>query len=203
MTATPSDQDAQSQPVGPSHEEPDSGTHQLIAQNPDIRADDYVPALWVPLSRLVSARRRLTTMIEQLPSAAWDAPSACPGWTRRDLLAHLVSWDAQHLNSLDAIRAGSPIPSERWLPDPADSAVTQNGWNQREIDHRASTSIADLATTYGAGLTAILDRLTLLNAEQLLHAFGFAANALAAMESHVKHINQHADDIVNGPKMMR
>ena len=197
MTATPSGQD------DPSDQTPESSSHQLIAQNPEIRADDYVPALWVPLSRLVTARRRLTTMIEQLPPAAWDAPSACPGWTRRDLLAHLVSWDAQYLNSLDAIRAGSPIPSERWLPDPTDAAVTQNGWNQHQIDDRASASIGELAATYESGLSAILDRLKALNVEQLLQAFGFAPNALASLETHVKHVDQHADDIVNGPMMMR
>ena len=178
-------------------------SYQIIAQDPDIRADDYVPALWVPLSRLVTARRRLTTMRQQLPAPAWDAPSACPGWTRHDLLAHLVSWDAQYLHSLDAIPAGSPIPAERWLPDPSDPAVTQNGWNQRQITQRAAASIDDLATAYDAGLAAILKRLASLSAEQLLHAFGFAPNALAAMETHVKHVDQHADDIVNGPKMMR
>ena len=32
---------------------------------------------------------------------------------------------------------------------------------------------------------------------------GFAGNALSLLEAWASHDNEHADDIINGPKMMR
>ncbi len=187
----------------PDDAQPIPGDHQLISRDPDLRADDYLPALWVPLSRLTTARRRILTMVRQLPAPAWQAPSACPGWSRRDLLAHLVSWDAQHRRSLDAIRAGNPLTADSWLPDDQTPALTQDDWNAREIAASASTAVDELGHHYETGLLALLERLAALDQDQLLRAYGFAANALAAVETHVRHINQHADDIINGPTMMR
>ena len=85
--------------------------YQLIASDPEVRADDFLPALWVPLSRVIRARRRITTMFNRAPAAWWQGESACADWRRRDVLAHLVAWDGQHLRSLDAILAGGALDS--------------------------------------------------------------------------------------------
>jgi uncharacterized protein (TIGR03083 family) len=37
-----------------------------------------------------AAHRPLTTVLEAVPAAAWDAPSPCEGWTARDVVRHLV-----------------------------------------------------------------------------------------------------------------
>ena len=37
-----------------------------------------------------AALRPLTSVVDALPPAAWDAPSPCEGWTARDVLRHVV-----------------------------------------------------------------------------------------------------------------
>jgi len=37
-----------------------------------------------------AAHRPLTTVLDAVPDAAWDAPSPCEGWTARDVVRHLV-----------------------------------------------------------------------------------------------------------------
>jgi uncharacterized protein (TIGR03083 family) len=176
---------------------------QLLSQDPLVRADDYPPAAWVPIARLITARRRIQTMARQLPAAAWDAPSACPGWCRRDVLAHLVAWDDQHRRALDAVLADAPLDADSWRPDPAAPRLGRDVWNRREVDRRRDVAVADLAAAFDDGLRDLLDRLARCSAEQLLHSYGFAPNLLQGLDRHSDHVHAHADDIVNGPKMMR
>ncbi len=176
---------------------------QLLAHDPAIPADDFAPAIWVPLSRLIAGRRRLRTMARQLPADAWDAPSACPGWRRRDVFAHIVSWDAQHLRSLDAVLQGHPLPVEGWLPDPGQPQLDSDAWNEQQVQAQQDLSLVELAAHSEANLTAILDRLAQIGPDQLLQPYGFAPHVIGAIESHVRHVNAHADDIVNGPATMR
>jgi uncharacterized protein (TIGR03083 family) len=40
---------------------------------------------------IASERRSLVAALAELPPQAWGAPSLCPGWTVRDVVAHLVA----------------------------------------------------------------------------------------------------------------
>ena len=88
---------------------PDDGSAPLLWRDPPVRVDDYVPALWVPLSRMLGAHQRLLTMAERLPAAAWLAPSEVDDWRRRDVLAHCASHGRQHHRPLVAVLAGQPL----------------------------------------------------------------------------------------------
>ena len=89
----------------------------LLATDPPLPADDFVPALWVPLTRALRARRRLIQMVEVLPAERWLQESAAPAWSRRDVLAHLTASDRRYHDVLIAVLNGSPL--EEWKPDPA------------------------------------------------------------------------------------
>lgn len=39
------------------------------------------------------ARRRLADLLDGLGADEWATPSACEGWSVRDVVAHLVAWD--------------------------------------------------------------------------------------------------------------
>lgn len=177
----------------------DGEDFQLIASDPELRADDFAPPLWVPLSRVVRARRRVSTMLERLPEDWWEADSACPGWRRRDVLAHLLAWDTQHLRSLDAILAGSALDSSNWNPDEAAAALSQAEWDARAIDEQRGTKLPVLADAFEGGLVALVARWASITSDQLLRGYGFAPNALAAVDRHIAHVEGHADDIINGP----
>lgn len=177
----------------------DGQDFQLIASDPELRADDFAPPLWVPLSRVVRARRRVSTMLDRLPEDWWEADSACSGWRRRDALAHLLAWDTQHLRSLDAILAGAALDSSTWLPDESKATLSQADWDARSIDEQREAKLATLVGRFEGGLVSLLERWSSITADQLLRGYGFAPNALAAVDRHVTHVHGHADDIINGP----
>src|SRR5436190_4750286 len=51
----------------------------------------------IPRLELIGAARAeregLGRTIQYAPASAWEAPSACPGWWSRDVVAHLASQD--------------------------------------------------------------------------------------------------------------
>lgn len=173
----------------------------LLAQDPPVPADDYAPALWVPVARLLSARHSLRAMTEQLPRAVWEAPSACPGWSRRDLLAHLAAWEAQHHRALRAVLDGAPLHD--WSPDADEPSLSRDAWNRREVERRRAQPLEAIVEELAVGLRETLRLLAALEPGQLLAAYGFAANLLAGLEQHNAHDAGHAGDIVNGPRMLR
>jgi uncharacterized protein (TIGR03083 family) len=70
-------------------------------------------------------REALVAYLEDLPEAAWDKPSACDGWTVRDMVAHLIG-NAKDVAEQNVEGAGSPE------------------YNQRQVDERAGRSPAEL-----------------------------------------------------------
>ena len=119
------------------------GSAHLLWLNPPVAAGDYAPAIWVPLTRLLAAHRRLLTMAQRLPERVWAAPSEIAGWRRRDVLAHLASQGAQHHRPLVAVLAGAPLTD--WRPDPHDASIDTAAWNRRAVAARREWAIARLA----------------------------------------------------------
>ena len=173
----------------------------LLWTDPPVTASDYAPAIWVPLKRLLAANRRLETMAARLPDAAWLAPSAAAGWRRRDVLAHLSSHGRQHHRPLLAVLAGTPL--QEWLPDPDDASVDADAWNARELALRAAWPVGRLLDELRAQMAESLRLWSLIEAGQLLQPYGLAPHLLAGLDRHRWHLDHHADQIVNGPQMMR
>ena len=168
-----------------------------------IDPDAYVPALWVPVGSYLRARRRLLTMADRISEAIWQQPSAIDGWSRKHVLAHLVTWEAQYQRALHAILHAAPLASAPWSPDAEACGLDIDAWNAREVDRHEATSLAELRIELEAASTETLRLLTQLADHQLLQPFGFVANVLAGLHHHIQHDNAHADHIVNGPQMMR
>ena len=89
----------------------------LLSLDPPLYADDFLPALWVPLTRAVRARRRLLTLGERLPARSWLEPSAAPGWNRRDQLAHVAASDGRYHDALIAASNDRPLTEFEPHPD--------------------------------------------------------------------------------------
>lgn len=54
-----------------------------------------------PFDALDQAAARLDSFMAGLSGAAWDVPSACAGWSVRDVMAHLASGERYHQACLD------------------------------------------------------------------------------------------------------
>ncbi len=173
----------------------------LLATDPPLPADDFVPALWVPLTRALRARRRLIQMVEVLPTEQWLRESAAPAWSRRDVLAHLTASDRRYHDVLIAVLNGSPL--EEWKPDPSVPSRDLDRVNFLNAEQFIGQSVESLAEQLQAGAEKSTMYFAALTEDQVLMRMGFAGNALSLLEAWASHDNEHADDIINGPKMMR
>jgi len=173
----------------------------LLATTPPLPPDDFVPALWVPLTRALRARRRLIQMVEVLPAERWLQESAAPAWSRRDVLAHLAASDRRYHDVLNAVLNGSPL--EEWKPDPSVPGEELDLANSLGAERFLGQPVTSLAEQLQAGAEKSTMLFSALTEDQVLMRMGCAGNALSPLEAWTSHDNNHADDIINVPKMMR
>lgn len=173
----------------------------LLTVDPPLYADDFTPSLWVPVTRAVRARRRLYTLGERLPPALWDTPSAAPGWSRRDQLAHLAASERRYQDALIAALNANPLAE--WQPHPDRPSAALDLINQEAMATLAGENAAALVQRLRDGAEKTLRLLAALDEEHTLMRMGFRPNALSLLEAWADHDNNHADEIINGPTMMR
>ncbi len=136
--------------------------------------DDAELAGLDPADLLDQEAARLDRYFAELPGSRWHRPSRCPGWSIRDVLAHLSAVEAYHhaclagtvqdfLRSITArgaidVRSANELgiaaladqtPAqllERWR---ADDAETRRGFRERG-DGRVDTSVGDYPSRWQA-----------------------------------------------------
>ena len=172
----------------------------LLSLDPPLYADDFLPALWVPLTRAVRARRRLLTLGERLPARSWLEPSAAPGWNRRDQLAHVAASDGRYHDALIAALNDRPLTEFEPHPDRPGAKLALA--NRLALEAIADLSVAELVERLRTGNERTLELLAALDEHHVLMSMGFRPNALSLTEALSDHDNSHADGIVNGPMMM-
>jgi len=98
----------------------------------------------------------LTAVSDRLPAAAWDQPSACEGWTARDVLRHVVDSQRGFLGA-----QGVDLPEVDLRTDPA------AGWRAHAA---ALHRVLDDPTVAGREYDSLFGRTTV--GETLLGFFG-------------------------------
>lgn len=159
------------------------------------------PALWVPLRRALRARRRLAVMARELPAALWNEPSACPGWTRAQVLAHAAASDRRCHDVLNAALNNDPL--QEWQPHPERPSPLLDRANDLALQALRPHHPAPLADALEDGARKTLLLCQALDETQSLQRMGWTPNAPALLEWWENHDHRHADDIINGPAMMR
>ena len=89
------------------------------------------------VKELVRESERLTHYLHTLPPAAWCAPSACPPWEVRDVVAHLSEMAEFYAAMVaDSLRGDVSPPASLQAPGSAHVAVFGEGNTQRAIARR-------------------------------------------------------------------
>jgi uncharacterized protein (TIGR03083 family) len=105
------------------------------------------------LNAWATVRAQVDTVLDSLTDQEWLAPSACPGWRVRDLIAHLGA------------SARAPIDP---LPEPPNApALPDNRERQHDVmvDRRRDWSVAQVLDEYHTYLPKLVDVVTTLQAE--------------------------------------
>ncbi|MEU7746308.1 maleylpyruvate isomerase family mycothiol-dependent enzyme [Nonomuraea sp. NPDC049158] len=98
------------------------------------------------------------------PEEAWEAPTACVGWTTRDVVAHIVDTTEGYLAAFDLVRSGGNPDAAFGLPGMGErvneQAMALRGVPQKELLDRLKTDfeqmmaiLRDLGPDDWAGLT--------------------------------------------------
>lgn len=111
-------------------------------------------ALWVePIAaKLRESRAQVADLARSIPSGAWSQPSPLPGWTYKDLLAHLAA--TEDLRAvLRAVLANEPV----------DASVFGDARNAQQVEERRGCSVDELIAEVATGseeTQELLSRLT-------------------------------------------
>ncbi|MFG1710045.1 maleylpyruvate isomerase family mycothiol-dependent enzyme [Nonomuraea sp. M3C6] len=84
------------------------------------------------------------------PEEAWEAPTACPGWTTRDVVAHIVDTTEGYFAAFDAARGGGDPAGAYGLTGMGarvnEQAVALRGVPQKELLDRLKTDFERMQT---------------------------------------------------------
>jgi uncharacterized protein (TIGR03086 family) len=125
------------------------------------------------MSEIADRYRRVaadfTDKIAAVPAAAWDNESPCPGWTARDVVAHLVEWLSGFFFGLWEIDPG-PIPPAAENPGAAWAAVDRA--IQAALDDPAAAALTRDTPVGTSSFEAAVDRIC--TPDVLVHTWDLA-----------------------------
>jgi uncharacterized protein (TIGR03083 family) len=147
------------------------------------------PQIEAAIDALHIAQRDLVRAVDAVADDAWDSASEDPGWTYRDVLAHVVS---------NELRVHARLRSAFGQADEAELKAINDidGWNEREVVARRGRSVPELMDELGTHRRETLRLLGGFGPEQLSApialADGSTCNVLEYSEMFTRHISEHA-----------
>jgi uncharacterized protein (TIGR03083 family) len=91
----------------------------------------------------------LRAVAAELDDKEWDAPTDCPGWSARDVLAHVVALE-EHLAGIDS--GSSDVVGSAPVVTPA--------WTEEGVEARRGRTVVDLLSDLDAALAAREEQLS-------------------------------------------
>lgn len=139
---------------------------------------------------LEQARTELLEVAQGLSAEDWRRPTDNPGWTARDVLAHLAAGETTVQPLLRRLAAG-----EGGVPDDFDLAR----YNAGQLRRRAERTIAELLEELAEARAQTLEALRQATPESLArrgrHPRGFEATLEQTFRLIALHDREHAEDI--------
>jgi uncharacterized protein (TIGR03083 family) len=107
-------------------------------------------------------RQRLGRTIQYAPPAAWEQPSAVPGWWNRDVVAHLAGQDTA---GAQLLKGDPPVELDEYRESLGDEPFTVDGLNAFLVDRRSGLPYREVLTLWGQAAEGLLAHASLLSDE--------------------------------------
>jgi uncharacterized protein (TIGR03083 family) len=110
-----------------------------------------------PRTQLIGAARAeregLGRTIQFAPAAAWEAPSACPGWWNRDVMAHMASQDYSAAQALAGERPEELDDYRNGL----DASFSIDAYNALIVNRRSGLPYREVLSQWGRAADMLLE----------------------------------------------
>jgi len=144
-------------------------------------------------------RQRLGRMIQFAEPDSWEAPSACPGWWNRDVVAHLA---AQDTAAAQLVKGDPATELEEYRASLDGAPFTVDGFNAWAVNRRSGLPTREVLTVWGQAADALLAYSALLSEDDWVQRrFPWLSGDIAArylIQSRVVEWWVHGEDMRAG-----
>ncbi len=152
-----------------------------------------LPEIEAAIDTLHAVHSDLLRAVDAVADDDWDQPSPDPGWTYRDVLAHVVS---------NELRVHTRLRSALGQTDEAEQRAINdiNGWNERQVESRRGRPVPELVDELATRRQETLRLLDAFTSHYLSTpitlADGGTCNVLEYIQMFTEHISEHAGQLV-------
>jgi hypothetical protein len=160
----------------------------------------FLPEIEETFRPLTRHREAALRAVYSLADDAWEGPSQLPGWTYKDVLAHLASNDLRHHIRLGAVLGERDEAELEALKD-------VHGWNERAIEERRGRTVRELIDEMAAQRQETTRLLSRLRPEHLsatiIFPDGTTCNPPDYVEIFSAHEARHAAQLAPASRTRR
>ena len=136
---------------------------------------------------IANARSELIAELDRTDENSFAGETPNPGWTLRDLLAHLSSTEVSWGRLIQLIHAGKYKRPDDW---------DINRWNEGQVGKRADKTVPELRQEMEDGWRSMQESFQLLNDSQLDDTYPPDPRTLAEiLQSMARHYRTHMADV--------
>ncbi len=160
----------------------------------------FLPEVEGTFRAMFRYREGLLRAIYSVDDRAWDEPSPDPGWTNKDLLAHVASNELRVHVRLRGL-LGEATEDERAAVDDVD------GWNQRQVEARRHLGVRQLVDEMAASRYQTLLILARVGPDHLRRPVALSGGRTCSLVEYIDmftaHESLHAGQLVPASRARR
>lgn len=100
--------------------------------------------------------------VDGLPASEWETPGVCGGWSMKQIIAHLASFEQMLAELLTTFLGGGPTPTlSRFIEMDGDE------WNAAEVGRRQGQTLDESLAEYNGWQAQVMSLITQIPPERL------------------------------------
>ncbi|MBI1893341.1 MAG: maleylpyruvate isomerase N-terminal domain-containing protein [Candidatus Rokubacteria bacterium] len=147
----------------------------MTAPRPDLRRAEIIEAY-------NRERDALLALVERIGAAVWDKPTACPGWSARDLIAHLATSATRLSTAVKMMLQGQQLNPTR---------ADLDARNEAGVQERRSRSLKELIDELQTSHQRNIDLFLSLTDEQLAVTGALSSGDVITVMERFRRAGKH------------